>query len=194
MSSHRAPSIEECIEMKFSKALHKRLRKQINIFKSHPELKESAIDAFINSRGYFSKADNHLYKCPGMTISDLRRLLDLVDRGVFTLDDIKDRIPKNDFRVMIEFGNRLPGWTNFHEIISVLNESNIWWIRKVLFSAQKIKEIHSEQSSFRHISDLEASYYVLDSAERRTLEQIDSIPGLRQDLEDFLKMAEVHES
>jgi hypothetical protein len=192
MSKHQPPSTEKCIEKKFSKALYKRLRKQTEFFKLHPELKSSAIDAFINSNGYQANKKPG-YTEPGITITDLMRLLDLVERGVFTLDEIKDKVPKTDFRIMITMESILPGWTSPAEIVSILDESNIGWLRRVLFYTDNLIEMLS-QHEFKHLNSVQAAANILDSGEVRTLEQINSIPGLRRAFEEFLKITEIHES
>jgi hypothetical protein len=189
MSTHKPPSIKECIERKFSKALHRHLRKSPDYLKSHPEMKLSAIDAFINSRGYLVIIDNIE---PGITATDLMRLLDLVERGVFILDEIKDKIPKNNFRIMITMESVLPGWTNSAEIISVLNPFDIRVLRRVLFYTDDLIKILSQQTH-KHISDIQATANILNNGEIRLLEQINNTPGLRKAFEEFLKITEVHE-
>lgn len=166
--AHEKPSIEECIKRKFSKSLHKKLRYERSYFDFHPEWKSLAVDAFIDSSGYKSNVSNYE---SGMLYSDLKRLLDLVNLGIFKYKDIKDKIPKNDLRVMAVMVAKYPGWATVEEIASYTSESDLRRISRYLKDPNRI------------------SYSV---SEDKFKSEVNAVPGLLEALEKILVIHDVH--
>lgn len=178
--AHKKTSIEECIRRKFAKSLYKQLRYKRSYFEHHPEWKFAAVDAFINSSGYQSSrldaSGSYTRKEPsepGMLYSDIKRLLELVDLGVFKYEDIKDKIPKTNLRVMVAMVIKYPGWMKVDEIASTISESNLEVLRFQLKS-------------------LEDKHYTM--SENKYLTEMNSVPGLLESIKKVLIIHDIHES